>query len=70
MIDIQKLAAGFAANVARTSNIPSEAIEPILRDAFQRGLQLGLTLRKSADLGVYPKIQPTKEERQSWTMMH
>lgn len=70
MIDIQKIAAGFAADVARTASIQSETIEPILRDAFRRGLQLGLTLRKSADLGVYPKTQPSEEERRSWTMMH
>jgi hypothetical protein len=70
MIDINRFAEGFAADAARTSNIQSETIQDIVRDAFRRGLQIGLALRQPEAPRPAPKSQPADLEHRPWNIVY
>jgi hypothetical protein len=45
MIDFHKIAQGLAENLCRRSTLDPSNTETLIREAFQRGFQLGLSIR-------------------------
>jgi hypothetical protein len=51
MIDFHKIAQGLAENLCCRSTLDPSDTESLVREAFRRGLQLGLSMRAPDHLG-------------------
>ena len=60
MIDMDKIAAGIAAELLRKTSILPDGVERIVCEAFRRGVQLGLSLRDGGALTGGPADPSTK----------
>ncbi len=67
MIDSEKLAAGVAAGLMRTSAFRAGNIEQVLREAFRRGFQIGNTLRRPGEIDRSATRPSPAKEQGPWT---
>lgn len=68
MTPIEKIAAGLASDLAQEASIRAPQVQMLLREAFHRGLTLGLSIRDSRHLASDPT--PPSPEPAPWTPMH
>jgi len=68
MIDIERLAAGLAANLLKDAAAPATP-RALIEDAFRRGLRLGLSIRHP--FGLHPSgMEALRKDRGPWTTTH
>lgn len=62
MIDINNLARRLATDLTQSAGVDSAQVEDVVRDAFQRGLDLGLSMRMADSGAASPLHNPARRE--------